>query len=252
MLDLVVPWGYSSLDIHDSSLLCPTLQDAVKDTHKTWKRQMDLKMQEVINSLELKDEGETITSIPTKVPGHEKDNPKRGKRPRSPETIAQESEQFATKDQILALENEVQGMRVRLKQLQDQLALAYNSLPIFLRQQIQRDLDEVCSRFSGVVKLRESAFRKALESVRNTAAVTIADEVARVKGVLEKQMQARERLLLQRLHASQDAAHKANAALTSDRDMREAEIHRLRSLIDRSNSKEVKASRYSLVRWSRW
>lgn len=51
-LDLVVPWGQSALDIHDSSLLVPMFQDAVKDTHELWKREMEVRMQEKLSVID--------------------------------------------------------------------------------------------------------------------------------------------------------------------------------------------------------
>jgi hypothetical protein len=47
-LDLVVPWGNSSLDILETSLLVPN-QNAFKDTHNMWKREMETQINEPVN-----------------------------------------------------------------------------------------------------------------------------------------------------------------------------------------------------------
>ena len=46
-LDLVVPWGNSSLDLLETSL--SMFQNAVKDTHDMWKREMETRINELVN-----------------------------------------------------------------------------------------------------------------------------------------------------------------------------------------------------------
>ena len=48
-LDLVVPWGNSSLDILETSLLVHMFLDAVKDTHDVWKRELETRINELVN-----------------------------------------------------------------------------------------------------------------------------------------------------------------------------------------------------------
>jgi predicted nucleic acid-binding Zn-ribbon protein len=80
--------------------------------------------------------------------------------------------------EILALDNEVRSLQEKLKEMQKQLDIARDNLPLFLRQQTQRDIEEIGQQFSEILQQRQKEFRRALEGVRDAAAVAVADEVS--------------------------------------------------------------------------
>jgi len=238
-LDLVVPWGQSALDIHDTALLVPMFQDAVKDTHEMWKREMEERMQEklsVVHDTLRPEDAYLQRAVEADQKPPRESRKASSSTPRSLEQIKDERSKLATKGEILSLDSEVQALRAALKDLQKQLDTARDNLPLFLRQQTQRDIDEIGDRFVEILKQRQRDFRLALEGVRDAAAVAVADEVARVRRELEKQVAAREQASEQALQASREVAKKANTSLVSDRDMREATLSHLARLIDKVHS----------------
>jgi hypothetical protein len=149
-LDLVVPWGNSSLDILETSLLVPMLQNAFKDTHDMWKREMETQINELVNQKIEKSENPNPILADAYVSERNQRQAQletnEGMR-RGLQSIQNRRSELQNKGEILSVERQVKSLQDNVNKLKLELYLARQSLPEFIRAHTRRYIDTISDRY---------------------------------------------------------------------------------------------------------